>query len=131
MTTRLTYKDVRRTLDDVLRREGKKTTYARRFHAIVGEEYSDWDTCLYQHEGKPLCIVGVVLNDLKVPYSPRWETHGTLTVLPMIQEQSDIEFTRKATAFLDHAQDQQDNGATWEKAVKSAKRYVNKHFDQF
>ena len=131
MTTRVTYKDVRRTLDDVLRREGKKTTYARRFHAIVGEEYKGWETCLYQHEGKPLCIVGVALDELKVPYSPKWETQGVLAVVPMIEEEADIEFTRKAAAFLEHAQDRQDEGATWEKAIKSAKRYVRKYADQF
>lgn len=130
MTT-LTYKQVRRALDDVLRREGKKTTYARRFHAIVGEEYKDWNSCLYQQDGKPLCIVGVVLDDLKVPYSPLWEDQGVLTIVPMIEEDSGIEFTRKAAAFLEHAQDRQDEGATWEKAVKSAKRYVRKYADQF
>lgn len=72
------------------------------------------DTCLYQHEGKPDCIVGYVLDDLGVPYDPKWEGDNADTVL--YREGLESQAIRES---LWSVQSYQDWGEPWGEAVKA------------
>lgn len=103
------------------------TAAMERAVALKGEDYvyempGGGDTCLYRYEDKPSCIIGHVLEDLGVPYSPDWERTTSNYVLKTMLG---IEDETLCSASV-YAQGEQDNGGTWGQALSDYKERLSR-----
>lgn len=113
--------------------------------AEKGEDYvyPNWQYgCSYEGNGAPGCIVGHVLsylgltpeqlNQLDHPglhftdvNGDRMSDNSTVDdIATLLSEEFDIDLTRPAQLFLNHAQTEQDGGAPWSVALEEAKAEV-------
>lgn len=111
------------TLREVVEQFGPATTYAQRYEEITDGSYDTGMTCKYQIDGNPVCIVGVALDRLGIPYDPSWEDESITSVAG---EYLDGTFTDGAIGVLAVAQDRQDGGDSWGDALLAAERRANR-----
>lgn len=82
--------------------------------------------CLNFHEGQPSCLIGHVLSYLGV--TPDMVVgrngHGVWVVSRFLCDQGIVRFSPLAEAALSKAQEAQDNGDPWGRAVTLAKTFV-------
>jgi len=119
MTILLTNEVVSDLLDEALALRGERYVYPR----------EDGLTCTYVRDGKPSCLVGVVLSLAGLPLDELVKAdkaaYGTSEqadkLLVDLDLRGKIRMTHDVMRALSHAQMMQDGGETWGEAVELAK----------
>lgn len=109
----ITREAVAASLKKAVAERGADYVYERREVPDPFEEGELNRACVYQYDGKPDCIVGYVLDDLGIPYSPSWEGASARYVLKALR-------VNDANLVLDLTDVQrfQDSGIPWGEAIK-------------
>lgn len=118
-----THEQVMKTLADVVAENPEKVYAAPEHMKSVDRDYPLHNlSCFYVHtdEGgtnpKPGCLVGAVLHRLGVSleYLSKNEGRGAAVMT------GELGLPDETRSVLDHVQGRQDDGATWEQALRSA-----------
>lgn len=103
--------------------------------AAKGDDYiypwistSQGSACLNFHKGQPSCLIGHVLSYLDVTpdMMDDHNGHGIWAVSRFLCNQGIVRFTPLAEAALSRAQEAQDNGYTWGRAITVAKEFAER-----
>lgn len=125
MTIEIDYDKAIELLERAVAEKGADYVYA----SFAKEVSKNDSTCLYvdPETGAPSCIVGHVVSYLDsdlLPEISEWETEATddTTVFSLAGRLEDrLHFTERALATLTLAQQSQDNGITWGRALEYAR----------
>lgn len=95
------------------------TSYPERYTDITGESCDYKDTCRYQVDGQPACIVGVALHELGVSIETldMFDHRPDSSIYQLMRDYSGVYFElddEDAQDFVSMAQEDQDRGdAKW------------------
>jgi hypothetical protein len=98
-------------------------------YAPRGTAHGGYSTCLYTHNGKPDCIVGLALAKSGVPVEALQTINGDRLAGLYSEHRLPVDITLGTLAVFRAAQGAQDQGLSWGVALQQATVAADRFFD--